>query len=73
MTCLSEREVRAAIQHERLNGVPILSDNQNGYFLPGDQKEIDCFLRSMRHRAKEILAVADAVGRNRGVGNEGGG
>lgn len=69
MTRLSEREVRAAIQRERLTGTPILSDNQSGYFLPGNQKEVDSFLRSMRHRAREILAVADAVERNRGAAN----
>lgn len=69
ITHLSEREVRAEIQRERLSGVPILSDNLNGYFLPGSQAEVDHFVRSMRHRAREINATADAVERNGGVAN----
>lgn len=69
LTQRSEREVRAEIQRERLAGLPILSDNLNGYFLPGSQDEVKHFVRSMRHRAREINAVADAVKRNRGVAN----
>lgn len=69
MTHLSEREVRAEIQRERLSGIPVLSDNQNGYFLPGSQAEVDHFVRSMRHRAREINATANAVERNGGVAN----
>lgn len=49
------------IAAERLHGVPVLSDNSSGYFLPGDEIERAQFVRSMRHRAGEILRVADAV------------
>ena len=60
-TRLSEREVRQMIQAEQLRGIPILSNNQDGYFLPGDEAERADFVRSMRHRADEIHRVAEAV------------
>ena len=58
---LSEREIRAEIQRERLNGAPILSDNKNGYFLPGNETELTYCIRSLRHRANEILRTANAI------------
>lgn len=58
---LSDRELRRRIQEERLSGVPILSDNTSGYYLPADDLERARFIRSMRGRAKEIEAVAAAV------------
>ena len=61
LTGLPARQVRQLIQAERLRGVPILADNQNGYFLPKSPKDVEEFARSMRHRAKEISRVADAV------------
>lgn len=61
LTGFSDRELRRRIQEERLAGVPILSDNQNGYFLPENEQELRYFVRSMRSRAKEIEAVAAAV------------
>lgn len=63
MTGLSEREVRQSIQRDRLAGVPILSDNINGYFLPGDEHDVSRCARSLRHRAAEINRVADAIER----------
>lgn len=55
------RAVRKMIQAERLQGVAILSDNIHGYYLPGNSQELKRFVRSMRGRAAEIEAVADAV------------
>lgn len=55
------REVRRLIQAERLRGVPILSDNRNGYYLAGDDAELTRFIGSMRRRAGEIMRVANAV------------
>ncbi len=55
------REVRRAIQAERLRGVPILSDNTNGYFLPGTESDRAACVRSLRGRAREILDVANAI------------
>ena len=63
LTGWPERDVRKAIQRERQRGSPILSDNKNGYFLPQSEVEKVQFVRSMRHRANEILCAADAVER----------
>ena len=61
LTGWEEREVRLHIHAERRRGVPILSDNVNGYFLPGSQQEREACVQSLRHRAKEILAAAEAI------------
>lgn len=61
LTGRTEREVRQMIQAERLRGIPILSDNQNGYFLPSDEAEKASFVRSMRRRGDEIHRAAEAV------------
>lgn len=66
ITGWTEREVRQQIHHERRGGAPILSDNLNGYFLPADEQERAACVRSLRHRAKEILAAADAIERGGG-------
>lgn len=61
VTGLSEREVRKIIQRERLAGVPILSDNLSGYFLPDNNEEIVRCVISLRNRAGEILRTANAI------------
>ncbi len=61
MTGWPERVVRAEIHRERLNGVPILSDNASGYFFPSSERDKAQCVRSLRHRAKEIGRVADAI------------
>ena len=61
MTGLSDRELRLIIEAERRQGIPILSDNIHGYFLPGDSAERDRCVRSLRRRAKEIEATARAI------------
>lgn len=61
MTGLDGRSVRLMIQAERLAGVPILSDNSTGYYLPANDGETDRFVRSMRNRAREIMRVAEAI------------
>lgn len=61
MTELPARQVRQMIQAERLRGVQILADNQNGYFLPANETDVETFTRSMFHRAREITRVANAV------------
>lgn len=63
MTGLDGRTIRAMIAIERRTGVAILSDNLTGYYLPASEEEKVQFVRSMRHRAKEILLAADAVER----------
>lgn len=61
MTKLDGRTVRAMIAAERMAGVPILSDNSTGYYLPGNAAEKERFIRSMKHRAKEIERAAEAI------------
>ena len=61
LTGWTEREVRLHIHAERRNGVPILSDNVNGYFLPADEQELTACVRSLRGRAGEILAAAATI------------
>lgn len=63
LTGLPARQVRQLIQAERLQGAPILADNQNGYFLPEGPRDVEEFARSMRHRAEEIIRAANAVQR----------
>ena len=55
LTGWSGRMVRLAIERERRVGIPILSDNASGYFLPGNSAERAQFVRSMRNRAEEIV------------------
>lgn len=57
------RSIREKIAAERLAGVPILSDNSTGYYLPGNEGERERFVRSMWHRAQEIERAAEAVER----------
>ena len=61
LTGWSGREVRRHITHERRQGIPILSDNQRGYWLADTPAEVDAFVRSMRRRAREIIVTAEAI------------
>lgn len=61
ITGWTEREVRQQIHRERRRHIPILSNNRDGYFLPGNPQERAACVRSMRHRAGEILAAAKAI------------
>lgn len=56
-----EREVRQQIHRERRQHIPILSNNKDGYFLPANPQERAACVRSMRHRAGQILAAAQAI------------
>lgn len=60
-TGLDERTIRQKITAERLKGIPILADNQTGYFLPATEEERRRCVQSMRHRAKEIYKAARAI------------
>ena len=61
MTKLDGRTVLVMIAEERLAGAPILADNSTGYFLPASEDEKAQFIRSMKHRAKEIERAAEAI------------
>ena len=63
MTGLDGRTIRLMIERERRAGVPILADNATGYFLPRSEDERAAFVRSMRHRAHEILTTASVIER----------
>ena len=51
------------IEQERRAGVPVLSDNSRGYYLPESDQETVACVRSLRHRAGEILRTAAALER----------
>lgn len=61
LTGWTEREVRQQIHRERRQHIPILSNNRDGYYLPSTPQERAACVRSMRHRAGEILAAARAI------------
>lgn len=61
ITGLDGRTVRLLIERERRGGMPILSDNSSGYFLPGNELERAAFVCSMKHRAGEIIKTARAI------------
>lgn len=61
VTGLDGRIVRRMIFFERLEGMPILADNQTGYFLPATEIEKLRCARSMKHRAREIERAAHAI------------
>ncbi len=61
------RTVRLMIQQERLSGMPICADNLTGYYLPANEEEKSACVRSMRHRATEIIKTALAIERGAGL------
>lgn len=61
ITGLKGRAIRRLIQKERLEGIPICADNVAGYYLPANDYEKMRCARSMRHRAAEIDAAANAI------------
>lgn len=58
---LDGRAVRLMIRRERLAGVPILADNQTGYYLPANDYERARCVQSMKRRAAEIIKTANAI------------
>lgn len=61
LTGLDGRTVRLMIERERREGSPILADNATGYYLPATEYERAACVRSMRHRAGEIMKSAQAI------------
>lgn len=55
------RTVRLAIRAERLSGIPICEDSRSGYYLPSNAQEKDLCAKRLRHRAAEVIKVADAI------------
>lgn len=58
---LDGRVVRLAIRKERLAGAPICEDSRAGYYLAKNTDERDLCARRLRHRAAQIVAVANAI------------
>lgn len=59
---VDDRTLRHMVQRERKAGVQILSSVERaGYYKPENSEETIRFVKSMRSRAAETLAVADAV------------
>lgn len=58
---LSDRSLRLAIHRERLRGCQILANSDGGYYRPEHSRDTVRFIRSMRRRAAETAAVADAL------------
>ena len=65
LTGLAPREVSLAGERERRSGVPILADG-SGYYLPSSHDERAACVRSLRHRAREILITARSIERAEG-------
>ena len=61
LTGLDGRTVRLMIERERREGSPILADNATGDYLPATEHERAACVRSMRHRAGEIMKSAQAI------------
>ena len=61
LTGQDSRTVRLEIERARRNGVPILSNSKDGYWMGEDPDEIAQFVRGMEHRAKQIQLTANAV------------
>ena len=67
LTGLDGRTIRRMIERERRQGVPILSNNSSGYYLPGGDAEIAVCVSSLRRRAGEILRTARAIEQGGGL------
>lgn len=58
ITGLRARQISQAVQEARRRGVPVLSSSHpGGYFIAATEEEKKRFLKSMGHRAKEIIAT----------------
>lgn len=62
------RTVRLEIERARRQGIPVLSNSKDGYWLGESRDEIAQFVRGMKHRAKQIRLTANAVGKAAGIG-----
>ena len=61
LTGMDGRTVRLMIEQERRGGTPICTNNLTGYYLQATEEERTACVRSMRHRAGEIMKTARAI------------
>lgn len=66
LTGMDGRTVCLMIEQERRGGTPICTNNLTGYYLPATEEERTACVRSMRHRAGEIMRTARAIERAKG-------
>ena len=66
LTGMDGRTVRLMIEQERRGGTPICTNNLTGYYLPATEEEKTTCVRSLRHRAEEIMKTARAIERAKG-------
>ena len=66
LTGMDGRTVRLMIEQERRGGTPICTNNLTGYYLPATEEEKTTCVRSLRHRAGEIMRTARAIERAEG-------
>ena len=72
VTGLGSRQVTQAVQDARRRGVPVLSSSHpGGYYIAATEEEKERFLRSMGHRAKEIIATLRCLERTKVEGTNG--
>lgn len=71
MTGRRGRDLRKQIERGRRRGIPILSDNLSGYFLPANEDERERCIKSLRHRASEIFRTAAAIEGTAGLARKG--
>ena len=59
---LGSARIRKIINHIRLTGlVPRLLANSKGYYISNDAREVDDYIASLHQRAGAILAVEEAI------------
>lgn len=61
LSCGRENAISRRELEKRRKGVPILADNTTGYYLPATEHKRAACVRSMRHRAVEIMRTAEAI------------
>ena len=65
---ISRRELEKLTSLDGRKVAPVLADNTTGYYLPAAEHERAACVRSMRHRAAEIMRTAEAIEGGRGFG-----
>ena len=71
LTGLDRRDIRRRIQAERQAGACICVNNRDGYYLAETESERARCVRSMQHRAVEVMRTARAIERAEVANDEG--
>lgn len=59
---VTQRQLTAMIERERRQGFPICANTRGkyGYFIPADKEQMQSYLRSLKHREKELALTRRA-------------